>query len=168
MFTIRNVTPADFQAITEIYRDYVEQTTISFETVAPTLAEMSERIETISATCPYIVAESEGGRLAGFCYAHPWKERAAYAGTLETTVYLDPHFKGNGLGKALMRRLIELCREAGFDSLIACITYGNEASCRLHEGLGFRKVSHFTGVGRKFGKILDVVDYQLTLRQNEN
>lgn len=62
-----------------------------------------------------------------------------------------------------MERLIEACREAGFGSLIACITYGNEASCRMHERLGFRRVSHFKAVGCKFGRTLDVVDYQLLL-----
>lgn len=162
MLEIRNVTQSDHQAITDIYRHYVEDTVISFETVAPTPAEMSARIEAISTAYPYIVA-IDNGKVAGYCYAHAWKERAAYAGTLETTVYLDPGFTNHGIGRRLMERLIELCRERGFDALIACITYGNTPSCRLHEALGFKKVSHFTGVGRKAGRLLDVVDYQLTL-----
>ena len=54
-----------------------------------------------------------------------------------------------------------------FSALIACITEGNEASYSLHEKLGFRKVSHFEKVGLKFGRWLDVVDYELIIKPNE-
>lgn len=149
--------------ITEIYNHYVLDTDISFETEPVSVGEMTRRMEMYSAKQPYFVCETDG-HIAGYCYAHPWKGYAAYAGTLETTVYLDPRFTRRGIGRMLMERLITACREAGFDSLIACITYGNEASCRLHERLGFREVSHFKEVGRKFGRMLDVVDMQLQLR----
>ena len=62
-----------------------------------------------------------------------------------------------------MNKLIETCRQAECHSLIACITEGNEASCRLHEVLGFTQVSRFKEVGFKFGKTLGIVDYQLIL-----
>ncbi len=162
MTTIRPCTEADYPAITEIYRHYVENTVISFETEAPDLEMMSRRLDNFAASYPVIVAEVDG-KVAGYCYAHLWKERAAYAGTLETTVYLHPQATGQGLGRMLMERLIELCKAQGVDSLIACITADNEASCHLHRSLGFKQVSLFKGVGRKFGRLLDVVDYQLTL-----
>ena len=47
--------------------------------------------------------------------------------------------------------------------MIACITEGNEASYALHKKLGFEKVSYFREVGRKFGKWLGIVDYELIL-----
>ena len=105
--------------------------------------------------------------VVGYCYAHAWKEKAAYKYTLETTVYLSPGYKGKGIGRQLMERLIEECRVGGYHALIACITEGNEASCSLHEKLGFRKVSHFEKVGLKFGRWLDVVDYELIIKPNE-
>ncbi len=163
MLTIRPVTKSDSKAIADIYRPYVEETVVSFETVAPTADVMSARIEEISNHYPYLVAEIDG-EVAGYSYSHAWKERAAYAGTLESTVYINHKFKRQGIGRKLMERLIDECRFMGFDSLIACITADNEASCLLHEALGFTKVSHFKGVGRKFGRILDVVDYQLELK----
>lgn len=170
MTEIRPCHPTDYEAITEIYRYYVEETDISFETEAPGVAAMSRRLREISSKYPCLVAETDG-EIAGYCYVHLWKERAAYAGTLETTVYLHPDFTGRGIGRMLMERLIDLCRGMGVDALIACITYGNESSCRLHRSLGFELVSHFKGVGRKFGRRLDVVDYELTLNpspQKEN
>lgn len=159
---IRDVRPADMPEITRIYNHYVLETDISFETEPVSVGEMTRRMEEFTASYPYIVCVADG-RVAGYCYAHPWKSRAAYAGTLETTIYLDPDFTRRGIGLALMERLIDDCRKAGFDSLIACITGGNEASCRMHERLGFRQASCFKAVGRKFGRMLDVVDYQLQL-----
>ncbi len=160
---IRPVTPADYEAITNIYNHYISSTVISFETATLSIDEMSERIKKISADYPYFVSVNPEGGIDGYCYAHPWKERAAYSGTLESTVYLHPDRTGSGIGVKLMESLIEECRRRGVDNLIACITYGNHTSCRMHERLGFTKVSHFHHVGRKFGKMLDVVDYQLSL-----
>ena len=74
-----------------------------------------------------------------------------------------PSHTGKGIGKELMLHLIEECRRYGLHALIACITEGNEASYALHEKLGFEKVSYFREVGRKFGKWLGIVDYELIL-----
>lgn len=159
---IRKVSLSDAAAIAAIYNEYVRHTTISFETDALSEADMRSRIAHVSSSFPYLVNEEEG-RITGYCYAHPWKDRAAYAATWETTVYLHPLSKGRGIGTRLMQELIRQCREAGCHSLIACITADNAASCLFHERLGFSRVSHFPEVGRKFGQLLDVVDYQLLL-----
>ncbi len=159
---IRKVTAQDAETIAGIYNRFVEHSDISFETSPVTTAEMRRRIEDISAQYPYLVYE-EDGEVLGYCYAHAWKERAAYCHTAETTVYIASGAQGRGIGKALMLRLIDECRNAGIHALVACITGGNENSIRLHHRLGFRSVSHFPQVGRKFGRWLDVVDYQLLL-----
>ena len=71
--------------------------------------------------------------------------------------------EGHGIGQVLMDHLIKECRERGYMSLIACITAENEGSRRFHERLGFSQVSDFKRVGYKFGRYLDVTDYQLQL-----
>lgn len=159
---IRPATVADASSIADIYAPYVEETVISFETEAPSAEEMARRIAEISSHGPYIVWEQDGAIL-GYAYAHPWKERTAYCHTLETTVYLHPDAYGRGIGVALMRRLIDDCRERGFHVLVACITSENTRSIRFHESLGFVKASHFRQVGYKKGRWLDVVDLQLLL-----
>ena len=159
---IRNVRTSDSKAITEIYNVYVTGSTISFETEMVSEKEMSKRISETSSKYPYLVYEVDG-KVAGYCYAHSWKDRAAYKYTLETTVYLHPQYTGKGIGHELMLRLIEECRKRGTKALIACITYGNEASIKLHTKLKFKEVSHFEKVGQKLGQWLDVSDYELLL-----
>ena len=159
---IRDVRMRDAEAIVRIYNHYVLNSTASFETEPLTEERMRERIADIGGRFPYIVCEHEGA-VAGYCYAHEWKDRAAYDGVLETTVYVDRDFTGRGIGESLMRELIERCRAAGCRALVACITAENAASRRLHSRLGFSQVSRFKSAGLKFGRLLDVTDYQLML-----
>jgi len=160
---IRTVTLNDAAEITDIYNRYILETVITFETEPLTAEMMRRRISDISACHPYLVMEEDDGHIAGYCYAHPWKERQAFALTLEATVYLAPASQHRGIGTQLMEHLIEECRKRGYTALIACITAGNEASEAMVRRLGFRQVSHFEKVGFKFGRQLDVNDYELLL-----
>lgn len=154
----------DSAAIAEIYDLYVRTSAVSFETEPLGESRMRERIEgLVQEGYPYFVYE-EDGEVEGYCYAHRWRERAAYGQTAETAVYVRDERHGEGIGEALMRRLVEACREAGFKALVACITEGNEASDKLHLKLGFRQVSKFEQVGFKFGRYWGTVDFELILR----
>ncbi len=159
---IRKVRPADAAAIAAIYNHYVLETTVSFEFQPVAVREMRRRIAEISQSYPYYVCE-EGGAVVGYCYAHAWKERPAYAQTFETTVYVAPGCRGRGIGRMLMERLVADCRAAGCHALVACITAENLQSIAFHSRLGFARASLFRQVGRKFGRWLDVVDYEMLL-----
>lgn len=94
----------------------------------------------------------------------PSLERArGISKTLETTVYLAPEACHKGIGPLLMTHLIDECRRQGYHALIACITADNLSSLRFHQRLGFRQVSRFSEVGRKFDRWLDVIDLELIL-----
>ena len=159
---IRPVSADDAAVIAAIYNHYVLETTISFETEALSVDAMRSRIETTAAEDPFLVWE-ERGAVLGYAYAHRWKERAAYAATWESTIYLRPDCARRGMGRRLMQELLPLCRAAGCRSLIACVTEENTASCAFHRSLGFRQVSCFPKVGCKFARLLDVVDFYLAL-----
>lgn len=164
---IRPVKIEDSAAIACIYNEYVSATTVSFEIDEVTSEDMQKRILDISSSYPYYVCEADGV-VIGYCYAHPWKERAAYRYTHETTVYIHPQYHGKGIGHRLMRRLTEGCRDMGCHALIACITSDNTASIAFHASLGFERVSYFKSVGFKFGKWLDVVDMELVLADKDS
>lgn len=159
---IRKVDTLDTKAITAIYNEYVLHSVATFDTDPWEEDRMRSRIVQLSALYPYFVYE-EDGEVIGYCYAHPWKEKAAYRYTLETTVYLSPGHTGKGIGRQLMEKLIEECRLGGYHALIACITEGNDASDALHARLGFKRVSRFEQVGLKFDRWLGVADYELLL-----
>ena len=159
---IRTVTTADAPVIADIYNGYIASSTATFETEHVSVDEMTRRIGDISARFPYFVW-TEQGRVLGYCYAHPWKERAAYCNTWETTIYLHESAFRRGIGRQLMQRLIAECRRLGAHALLACITAENKPSIAFHQSLGFRKVSHFREVGRKFHRWLDVDDLELLL-----
>ena len=159
---IRKVNLQDCKAITDIYNEYVTNSVATFETEPVSEEEMQSRISRFSSDFPYFVYEADG-EVIGYCYAHPWKEKAAYKYTLETTVYLSPRHVGKGAGRQLMQKLIDECRTAGYHALIACITEGNVASFALHANLGFKQVSNFEQVGLKFDRWIGVVDYELLL-----
>lgn len=158
---IRNVRPAeDAAAISEIYNYYVTDTVVTFEIDPIDAKTMRQRIEEISARFPYLVYEQDG-KVLGYCYASTWRSRAAFDHTVETTVYLHKEWIGKGLGHLLYQELVGRLRTANFHVAVAGITLPNTQSVALHEKFGFRKVAHFTEVGNKFGKWLDVGFWEL-------
>jgi phosphinothricin acetyltransferase len=159
---VRKVTEQDAAAIAGIYNYYVEKTIISFETEAVSTAEMRQRIAAISSDYPYYVYEMDG-RVAGYCYASQWKKRSAYRWVAESAVYVDPGLRNKGIGRSLMTQLIESLRQTDIHAVIACISIPNPESVRLHESLGFEKVSHFREVGWKLDIRVDVSDWELLL-----
>jgi len=91
----------DAKAITMIYNEYAEHSVATFETEPLREEDMRNRIAVFFSYFVY----GEEGKIVGCCYAHLWKERAAYRHTLETTVYLAPGYEGKGIGRELMERL---------------------------------------------------------------
>ncbi|MDR1381483.1 MAG: GNAT family N-acetyltransferase [Tannerella sp.] len=159
---IRKAIPEDAAAVAEIYNYYVVNTVITFETNPVPVAEMRDRILSISENHPYLVCE-EAGRISGYCYASPWKRREAYRHTVESTVYAAPSHQGRGLGARLMKALLEELKKTPVHAVIACIAIPNPQSVKLHERLGFRQVSEYREVGRKFDRWIDVGDWLFLL-----
>lgn len=160
---IRNVEKKDIPAITSIYNYYIRQTVVTFDTEPLAEAEMEKRMIRITSAFPYLVYEEEGV-VGGYCYVHPWKSKEAYCHTAECTIYIHPDRRGKGIGRRLLEALLDRLRETTeIRAVISCITLPNEPSVRLHERLGFRKVSCFREVGRKFGRWLDVGDWELII-----
>lgn len=160
--TIRRMQPEDIRDITDIYTYYVQESTATFDLIPPKTEEMTALLQPIMNEHTAWVC-SMNGRIVGYAYAHPWKTKKAYSRTLETTLYLHPEFTRKGIGGILLEQLIQDCASKGVHALIACITVPNLPSVKLHQRFGFKKVSHFTEVGQKFGKWLDVADYMLLL-----
>ncbi|MDD7509904.1 MAG: GNAT family N-acetyltransferase, partial [Oscillibacter sp.] len=69
---------------------------------------------------------------------------------------------GRGIASALMEAVLRLAREdAGTHTVVSVIAGGNAASVRLHEKFGFTCSGTLHEVGLKFGRYLDIVNYEL-------
>ena len=150
--------------IAEIYNTYVANTWISFEMEPVSAAEILKRMsDSASRSLPWLVLEIEG-EVIGYACATRWRERAAYRHAVETTVYLANSHTGRGFGRLIYAALISELAAAGFHSAVGGIALPNEASVRLHESLGFKKVAHLREVGWKFERWIDVGYWQLMLQ----
>ncbi len=164
-YFIRPARPQDAKAIAEIYRYYVENTAITFDTASLSESEIREKIIEIQSSYPYLVIE-EAGRVTAFAYAHAYKQKAAYDPTVELTVYTDHALLGKGRGRAIILQLLkELKNDPRRYTAIADITSPNERSEKMFLSLGFQKVSEFKSVGFKFGQWQTVCDYIYPLKE---
>lgn len=160
---IRSATSHDAARICAIYNHYVATTTVSFEEDAVSVTDMAQRIADVAAAgLPWLVLEVDGA-LAGYAYATRWRVRAAYRQSVESTIYLDPAATGRGHGRLLYGALLDALRQRQLHLVIGGIAQPNAGSVGLHEALGFRKAAHFTEVGMKFGRWIDVGYWQLLL-----
>jgi L-amino acid N-acyltransferase YncA len=160
---IRMARAADAAGIRDIYAPHCERTVVSFETEAPSLAEMSRRIAAVQAHFPWLVFE-ERGAVQGYSYAGPHHERAAYGWSVDAAVYVREDRQGQGIGRALYGALLALLRRQGIYKVCALITVPNAPSLALHAACGFTPVGIYTGIGYKFGAWRDVAHCQLTLQ----
>jgi phosphinothricin acetyltransferase len=161
---IRPATEADMDAVAGIYAHHVRHGRASFETEPPATAEMRRRrADIVGRGLPYLVATGGDGVL-GYAYAGPYRPRAAYANTVENSVYLHPDAVGQGIGRRLLAALIEACEALGLRQMVAVVgDSANLPSIRLHQALGFRMVGVLRDVGHKHGVWLDSVLLQRSL-----
>lgn len=160
---IRLATFADLPAINDIYNHYVFHSTCTYQTEPETLADREAWFgEHSPEKYPVIVAEIDG-RVVGWGSLSKFRPRAAYAPTVEASVYIDHAFLGRGLGRVLLVDLIARAQAAGFHSLIGGSSADQPASIAVQESLGFVRVAHLKEVGYKFGQWLDVIYLQLIL-----
>jgi len=157
----------DGESIAGIYAPIVEETAISFEEMAPAASEMSERIEKILQTHPWLVAEKHG-RILGFAYASQHRSRAAYKWSCDVSAYVDDSARRTGTGTQLYQALLTTLIRLGYANAFAGLTLPNIASVRFHERIGFKPVGVYPRVGFKNGAWHDVGWWRRPLQMLDN
>jgi L-amino acid N-acyltransferase YncA len=164
---IRDADADDAPGICALYNHYVAHTVVTFELDPVAHGDMRARIEGVRAQgLPWLVAE-DGDGITGYAYAAPWRTRAAYRHSVESSVYLAPHATGLGLGRTLYTALIDALRQRDVHAVIGGAALPNAASVALHESLGFVHVGTFREVGHKFGRWIDVGYWQRRMRDGD-
>lgn len=145
--------------ILDIYTHYVLNSSATFHARVLTYEEMREIVFFNSETYKtYVIFEDS--MICGYVILAQHKKREAYNTTAEVTIYLKPGFTGKGIGTMAVQYIERYARQQDLHVLIATICGENERSIKLFEKNGYIKCAHYKEVGRKFGKLLDVVAYQ--------
>lgn len=159
---VREARVSDVQAITEIYNQVILTSMATFDTEPKTVEERRRWLTFRGRRFPVFVGEMDG-QVVGWGALNPISERGAYFKTAEVSVYVKESFRNRGVGKSILKELIEFARKADFHTLIAQVVKGNEVSIHLLESFGFKKVGTLREVGYKFERYLDVEVLQLIL-----
>lgn len=152
----------DTEAIRAIYNAEVVGSTVTFDLKARTTEEQRAWVARHQGAHPAVVAV-EGTTVVGFGSLSPFRDRAAYATTVEDSLYVDTAWRGKGVGRLLLDELVDLARARGFHTVIGRISGDNEPSIALHRACGFALVGVEREVGRKFGHWIDVAVWQRML-----
>ena len=169
---LREATEQDIEAIADIYRHYVRTTTATLEEREPSTDTLRNEFSKVFASgAPFIVATERKARdICGYAYIGPFNDRSGYRFTCEDSIYIHSDYHGQGLGKQLLRELLERLKAAGgATEVIAKMSIApdqaveDSPSCRLHVAFGFRPVGRLFKVGYKFGGWVDVVILQASL-----
>ena len=159
---IRKYHPKDLQSIVDILNYYVKNDACIFQVEPYTFDEIEKKFEIIQATYPIFIEEKDN-KVAAFAYGARWRDKPAYAKSVETTIYIHPDYLHTGIGESLYRKLIETLTQMNFHLLVAGMTMPNPGSQRLHEKLGFERVGEFKEAGMKFGKWHNVGFWQMVI-----
>ncbi|MFL5866362.1 MAG: arsinothricin resistance N-acetyltransferase ArsN1 family A [Thermoleophilaceae bacterium] len=143
---IEPAAPADARPIAEIYNRAIEERSATFETRPRPAEEIAERIA--QTQLPFVVARDDGA-VIGWGALSPYSEREVYAGVAEASVYVAESARGRGVGTRLVEAVADAAASHGMHKLLGKIFMTNEASMRLVEKCGFRRV----GVHRRHGRL---------------
>lgn len=160
--TFTEIQHRDLPQINRIYTWYIRNSTATFHTEPLRDEELLEFLYIGHVRYKsYLIFQED--KMAGYCFLTAHKKRQAYDRTAEVTIYLDPGFRGSGVGRVALAHLEETARGTGLKNLIGVITGDNAQSIRLFTSAGYEKCAHFRNVGEKFGMVLDVLAYQKEL-----
>jgi phosphinothricin acetyltransferase len=158
---VRRAEVADVPALLEIYNYYVNHTHVTFDLDPRTLDQRLAWFATFDVTGLYqCFVAVRGGKLMGWASSVPFKERAAYQTSVETSIYLAPDEVGRRMGLRLYCALFDALAQTDAHRAYGGISQPNEASVRLHERMGFVRIGTYGEVGRKFGQFWDVAIYE--------
>ena len=168
---IRDATVEDMAAVVEIYNELIPVRTVTWTEEPESLDERVAWFHRQQAQgAPVLVAEEDDhagpGQVVGFATYGEFRDNRKWPGyrfTVEHSIHVRGAHQGQGIGRALLRALLERARACGMHVMVAAVDAENVESIAFHERLGFREVGRLPETGRKFDRWLDLVFLQLEL-----
>jgi phosphinothricin acetyltransferase len=163
MLDIRDAREEDLKGLLSIYNDVIATSTAIFRDQPATLNDRRDWwVSRVAQRYPVLVAVDSAG-VVGFASFGDFRSWPGYRYTVEHTVHVRADRRGQGIGGALMKPLLDRAAGLGKHVMVAGIDGDNRGSIRFHERMGFTHVAHFREVGFKFGRWLDLIFLQRML-----
>ncbi len=159
-FAIVDVDEAHLPGIQAIFNQAVRETFSIWSETETTLGQRRAWLEARRAGGFPVLAAVNPARSAevlGYGSFGIFRDFPGYVKTVEHSVYVAPAAQRMGIGRAILSALINQARERQLERMVGGIDSSNAASLALHAAMGFEQQGCLTGVGRKFGKSLDLV-----------
>jgi L-amino acid N-acyltransferase len=162
---LRDGQPDDLAAIADILNTEIQSGTASWTETTKSPNDMTRWFDQLRARgFPVLVAERDG-EVLGYASYGPFRRGEGYRETVEHSVYVARHARGQGIAPLLMERLIAMARAEGLMRMVGGVSADQAASIGLHQKLGFAEQGRLKGVGAKHGRRLDLVLMVLNLDQ---
>jgi phosphinothricin acetyltransferase len=157
----------DLPGLNDLYNEYVTTAHYTFDVEPMSIADRREWFSHYGESGRHrLLVAALDGAVLGYASSSRFRDKPAYATSVETSIYLTPDAAGFGLGKRLYAELFSSLRGEDVHRAYAGIALPNPASIALHERFGFKKAAHFTEQGFKFGRYWDVAWYEKALAES--
>jgi L-amino acid N-acyltransferase YncA len=154
--TVRAASPADADAICAIHNQGILDRVATLDVDARTPDGIREWLAARGSRHPVIVA-SIGGAVVGWASLNRFNSRPAYDHVADFSVYIERDWRGKGIGRQLLDRLIELAREIGFHKMVLSALASNQAGIALYTRAGFSAVGVYREQGQLDGEWVDTL-----------
>jgi phosphinothricin acetyltransferase len=160
---VRPAETGDLAALVAIYNHYVTTTHFTFDTEPYSIATRRAWFDQFDGVRHRCMVLQRDGLVLGYANSAALKPKAAYATSVEVSIYLAQGATGKGLGAALYGALFKALAGQDVHRAYALIALPNAPSIAFHQRFGFGAVAHLHEVGRKFGRYWDVAWYEKRL-----
>jgi L-amino acid N-acyltransferase YncA len=149
----------DLHLILDIYNYYIINTTVNYYLYPISIQQLKNHIFIDHDKYKtYLIYNNDN--MIGFCFITQFRKKDAYSRTAEIGIYLKHEYTGKKFGEEILFYLEKVAKNNNIKVLVVSISSENIASMRLVEKHGYVQCAHYKEVAEKFGRLIDVIDYQ--------
>lgn len=159
---IRKAQLSDLPQLKDIYNESVLHSTATFDLHPRDDADRLTWFQAHQGGKYLLLVYEIDDVIAGYASLSRYRERPAFDGAAEISIYLHPDFRGQHIGSQLMQKILAFAeQQPDIDTVVSLITSENAVSIHLHETFGFMPCGIIRKCGKKFGRYLDLSIYQI-------